>query len=372
MEIPFLDFASMHAELRPALEGACRRVIDSGSLILGQEVARFEAEFAAYCEAEHCVGVGNGLDALELVLRAFDVGPGHEVIVPANTYIATWLAVSNAGARPVPVEPDPRTYNLDPARVEAAITPLTRAIIPVHLYGQPADMDPILDIARRRRIKVVEDAAQAHGARYKGRRVGSLGDAAGFSFYPTKNLGALGDAGAIVTNDAAIADRVRRLRNYGSRVKYRHEIVGRNSRLDEMQAAILREKLRFLDDWNIRRKDAAARYISALEGTGAVLPLVPGWADPVWHLFVVRVPDRDAVQTAMKTDGVETMVHYPVPPHLQGAYRGLGHAAGSLPVSEAIHREVLSLPLWPQIAAAQQTAVARALRGALDRSRDAR
>ena len=207
MEIPFLDFASMHAALRPALEGACRRVIDSGSLILGHEVERFEAEFAAYCEAEHCVGVGNGLDALELILRAFEVGAGHEVIVPANTYIATWLAVSNVGARPVPVEPDPRTYNLDPARVEAAITPRTRAIIPVHLYGQPADLDPILDIARRREIKVVEDAAQAHGARYKGRRVGSLGHAAGFSFYPTKNLGALGDAGAIVTNDREIADR---------------------------------------------------------------------------------------------------------------------------------------------------------------------
>jgi dTDP-4-amino-4,6-dideoxygalactose transaminase len=372
MEIPFLDFASMHAELRPALEGACRRVIDSGSLILGHEVERFEAEFAAYCEAEHCVGVGNGLDALELVLRAFEVGAGHEVIVPANTYIATWLAVSNVGARPVPVEPDPKTYNLDPARVEAAITPRTRAIIPVHLYGQPADLDPILDIARRREIKIVEDAAQAHGARYKGRRVGSLGHAAGFSFYPTKNLGALGDAGAIVTNDAEIADRARLLRNYGSRVKYRHEIVGMNSRLDEMQAAILREKLRFLDGWNTQRQRAAARYISELDDAGVVLPFVPEWADPVWHLFVVRVPDRDAVQTAMKAEGVETMVHYPVPPHLQGAYRGLGYAAGSLPVSEALHREVLSLPFWPQISGRQQSAVARALRLALTRNPDAR
>lgn len=285
--------------------------------------------------------------------------------MPANTYIATWLAASGVGARPVPVEPDPRTYNLDPARVEAAVTPLTRAIIPVHLYGQPADLDPILDVARRRGLKVVEDAAQAHGARYKGRRVGSLGHAAGFSFYPTKNLGALGDGGAVVTNDRAIADRVRLLRNYGSRVKYRHEVKGTNSRLDEMQAAILRGKLGLLNDWNARRKRAAARYAAALEGAGVALPFVPEWADPVWHLYVVRVRDREAVQARMKAAGVETMVHYPVPPHLQEAYLDLGHAEGSLPVSEAIHREVLSLPLWPQIGADQQAAAVRALCDAL-------
>jgi len=268
--VPFLDLKAPHIELRAELEAAQDRVINSGWLILGQEVAAFEREFAAYCEAEHCIGVGNGLEALHLILRAFGIGAGHEVIVPSNTYIATWLAVTQAGATPIPVEPDERTYNLDPARIEAAITPRTKAILPVHLYGQPADMDPINAIAARHGLKVIEDAAQAHGARYKGRRTGGLGHAAGFSFYPGKNLGALGDGGAVVTNDSQLADTLRVLRNYGSRVKYHNEVQGYNSRLDELQAAFLREKLKRLDDWNARRQAIAARYLAHLS------PLPPG------------------------------------------------------------------------------------------------
>jgi dTDP-4-amino-4,6-dideoxygalactose transaminase len=347
--IPFLDFGAMHAELRPALDAAYRRVIDSNWLILGHELERFEAEFAAYCEAKHCVGVGNGLDALYLILRALEIGPGDEVIVPANTYIATWLAVSYAGGRPVPVEPEPRTYNLDPAAVEAAITARTRAIMPVHLYGQPADMDQINDVARRHGLKVVEDAAQAHGARYKGRRTGSLGHAAGFSFYPGKNLGALGDGGAVVTNDPELADRVRVLRNYGSRTKYRNEVKGVNSRLDELQAAFLRAKLGVLDDWNDRRRTAASHYLQGLADLEITLPFAPDWAEPVWHVFVVRTPRRDAVQRALADAGVGTVIHYPVPPHLQPAYIELGLGPGTFLIAEAIHREVLSLPIWPQM-----------------------
>lgn len=364
--VPFLDFAAMHAEIGPALERACARVINSHSFVLGREVERFESEFAAYCEAEHCVGVGNGLDALTLILRALDIGRGDEVIVPANTYIATWLAVSNVGATPVPVEPDPATCNLDPAGLEAAITARTRAIMPVHLYGQPADMDPIRAAAERHGLEVVEDAAQAHGARYKGRRVGGLGRAAGFSFYPSKNLGAIGDGGAVVTNDGAVADRVRLLRNYGSHVKYRHDVLGGNSRLDELQAAVLREKLPLLDKWNRHRRNAAARYLAALQGVAGVhVPRVPEWAESVWHLFVVRLGGRDTAQAAMRTDGIETMVHYPLPPHLQPAYSALGYVEGAFPITEALHREVLSLPIGSQITSVSQAAVVQALLAAI-------
>lgn len=347
--IPFLDFGAMHAEVRPALDAAYRRVVESNWLVLGQEVERFEIEFAAYCETTYCVGVGNGLDALYLILRALEIGPGDEVLVPANTYIATWLAVSYAGARPVPVEPDPRTYNLDPAAVEREITARTRAIMPVHLYGQPADMDALNAVARRHGLKVIEDAAQAHGARYKGRRTGSLGHAAGFSFYPGKNLGALGDGGAVVTDDPELADRVRVLRNYGSRTKYHNEAKGVNSRLDELQAAFLRAKLGVLDDWNARRCRAASRYLEGLSDAAITRPFVPDWAEPVWHLFVVRTPRRDAVQRALADAGIQTVIHYPVPPHLQPAYSELGFGPGSFPIAEAIHREALSLPIWPQI-----------------------
>jgi dTDP-4-amino-4,6-dideoxygalactose transaminase len=351
--IPFLDFAALHAELRPELDAAYQRVVDSNHLILGAEVEQFEREFAAYCEAGHAIGVGNGLDALFLILKAMDIGAGDEVIVPSNTFIATWLAVSYVGATPVPVEPDSATFNLDPARIEAAITPRTRAIMPVHLYGQPADMDPIMAIARRHKLKVIEDAAQAHGARYRGRRVGALGDAAGFSFYPGKNLGALGDGGAIVTNDAELAQRVRVLRNYGSSVKYHNEFKGHNSRLDELQAAFLRAKLKGLDAGNVRRREIAARYLDGLAGAGLELPFVPEWAEPVWHLFVVRSPARQALQGALGERGIGTMIHYPIPPHRQAAYAELAMSEGSFPIAEAIHREVLSLPMWPQMRAEQ-------------------
>lgn len=324
----------------------------SGQYILGPEVAAFESEFAAYCEAGHCIGVANGLDALHLILRAMEIGPGDEVIVPANTYIATWLAVSYAGAAPVPVEPDEKTYNLDPSRIEEAITPRTRAIIAVHLYGQPADMDTINQLAGKYGLAVIEDAAQAHGSRYKGRRVGSLGDAAGFSFYPGKNLGALGNGGAVVTNNEALVDRLRVMRNYGSQEKYFNEVKGFNSRLDEMQAAFLRVKLKRLDEWNERRRRLAAHYLQVLEGVpDLTLPFVPAYAEAVWHLFVVRHPDRDALQKHLASNGVGTLIHYPCPPHLQNAYAELGFALGSFPLSERMADEVLSLPMGPHVSA---------------------
>jgi dTDP-4-amino-4,6-dideoxygalactose transaminase len=352
MNIPFLDLKAPHEELRTGLRDAFDRVLDSGWYIHGEEVKQFELEFAEYCQVEHCVGVGNGLEALHLILRAYGIGDGDEVIVPSNTYIATWLAVSYAGATPVPVEPDERTYNIDPLRLESAITPQTKAIIAVHLYGQPADMDAINAIARKNDIKVIEDAAQAHGAYYKGRRVGSLGDAAGFSFYPGKNLGAIGDGGAVTTNDAALAQRIRVLGNYGSLVKYHNEVKGYNSRLDELQAAVLRAKLPKLNEWNARRQAIAAQYLNQLDANALVLPHVPDWANPVWHLFVVRSQRRDALQKQLGNAGIGSMIHYPIPPHLQLAYGELGYAAGAFPIAEAIHREVLSLPMGPHLGAA--------------------
>ncbi|MEI6738194.1 MAG: DegT/DnrJ/EryC1/StrS family aminotransferase [Pseudomonadota bacterium] len=349
--VAFLDLKSPHIELRTELEAAFDRTLNSGWYIQGNEVKQFEKEFAQYCEVDHCIGVGNGLDALHLILRGYDIGAGDEVIVPSNTYIATWLAASYAGATPVPVEPDPRTYNLDPTRIEAAITPRTKAIIAVHLYGQPADMDAINAIANKHNLKVIEDAAQAHGARYKGKPMGTLGDAAGFSFYPGKNLGALGDGGAVATNDAALAHRVRVLGNYGSQVKYHNEVKGYNSRLDELQAAFLREKLKTLDEWNARRQVIATQYLSQLDASSLVLPFVPDWASPVWHLFVVRSQARDALQAQLQQRGIGTMIHYPIPPHLQPAYSELGYAQGDFPIAEAIHREVLSLPMGPHLGA---------------------
>jgi dTDP-4-amino-4,6-dideoxygalactose transaminase len=350
MTVPFLDIGAGYRELQEELDAAVQRVLASGWYILGPEVDAFEREFAAYCGVEHCVGVANGLEALQLTLRAMDVGPGDEVIVPSNTYIATWLAVSLVGATPVPVEPDPRTHNLDPERIEQAISGRTKVLLPVHLYGQTADMDPINEIARRYGLRVLEDAAQAHGARYKGRRAGGLGDAAGFSFYPTKNLGAFGDGGAVTTNDASIADRVRVLRNYGSRTKYLNETQGMNSRLDELQAALLRVKLAHLDEWNDRRKRIAERYCRNLsERSGLTLPYVPPWADPVWHLFVVCHDRRNEIQARLATAGITALVHYPVPPHLSAAYAGLGWPPGSLPIAERLARTVLSLPMGPHL-----------------------
>lgn len=347
--IPFLDLRAAYLELKPGIDAATARVLDSGWYILGPELEAFEAEWAAYCEARHAVGLANGLDALTLALRALEIGSGDEVIVPSNTYIATWLAVSGVGAVPVPVEPDPATYNIDPVRIAAAITPRTRAICPVHLYGQPADMDPILGIARAHGLRVVEDAAQAHGARYKGRRIGAHGDIACWSFYPGKNLGALGDAGAVTTDDEGLAERIRLLRNYGSRQKYVNEEAGVNSRLDPVQAAVLRVKLSVLDDWTERRRAIAAAYADGLAGRGLTLPHVPDWAEPAWHLYVVRSPERDALQAQLHEAGVGTLIHYPIPPHMQTAYAGLGMAPEALPLARRLADEVLSLPMGPHL-----------------------
>lgn len=348
MSIPFLDLRAINQQQKRALLEAFERTLDSGWYILGKEVEAFEAEFATYSKVKHCIGVGNGLDALHLILSAYGIGPGDEVIVPSNTYIATWLAVSYVGAVPVPVEPDALTCNLDPERVEAAITPRTKAVMAVHLYGQAADMDPLVAICQRHNLKLVEDAAQAHGAGYKGRTVGGLGNAAGFSFYPGKNLGAVGDGGAVTTNDDELADKIRVLRNYGSRIKYHNEIKGYNSRLDELQAALLRAKLTALDDQNARRRQIAAAYLDGLRGIdGFTLPHVPEWADPVWHLFVICNAHRDALQAWLQSAGIGTMIHYPIPPHQQGAYAELGYGAGDFPIAERIHAEVLSLPMDP-------------------------
>ncbi|UOA10696.1 DegT/DnrJ/EryC1/StrS family aminotransferase [Methylobacter sp. S3L5C] len=363
--IPFLDLMAPHEELKTELREAFDRTLNSGWYILGNEVKQFEQEFADYCQAKHCVGVGNGLEALHLILRAYGIGEGDEVIVPSNTYIATWLAVNYAGATPVPVEPDERTYNIDPLLIEAAITKQTKAIIAVHLYGQPADMDAINTIARKHNLKVIEDAAQAHGARYKGRRTGSLGDAAGFSFYPGKNLGALGDGGAVTTNDTDLANKIRVLGNYGSRVKYHNEVKGFNSRLDELQAAFLREKLKPLDAWNERRAKIAKQYLDCLSDKSLNLPYVPDWCDPAWHVFVIRHPYRDRLQRTLGDAGIGTLVHYPIPPHLQMAYQDNGWTKGSFPIAEQMANELLSLPMGPHINAWQIDQVCKILTKAL-------
>ena len=360
MKVPFLDFVQPYEELKAELDEAYFRFMRSAWYILGREVEAFEQEFAAYCGVKHCIGVGNGLEALHLILRAYGIGEGDEVIVPSNTYIATWLAVSYTGATPVPVEPDPKTFNLNPALIEAAITSRTKAIMPVHLYGQPADMDPIMAIGRQRGLKVIEDNAQSQGALYKGRRTGSLGDSAGNSFYPGKNLGAFGDAGAVTTDDAQLADAVRTLRNYGSKKKYYNERIGYNSRLDELQAAFLRAKLKKLDEWNGRRSKVAEGYLSKLKGVpGLTLPFVPAWADPVWHLFVVRHAKRDAFQERLTQAGIGTLIHYPVPPHLSGAYANAGWKPGAFPLAEAMANSVLSLPIGPHLASEQADQVVK-------------
>lgn len=360
-DIPFLDLQAAYRELKADIDKAVARVLESGWYVLGPEVEAFEQEFASYCQAGHAIGVGNGLDALVLALRAVGVQPGDEVIVPSNTYIATWLAVTQCGAKPIPVEPCESTFNIDPERVESAITPLTRAILPVHLYGQPADLDPVLSIARRHGLRVVEDAAQAHGARYKGRRIGAHGDAVAWSFYPGKNLGALGDGGAVTTDDAAIASRIRLLRNYGSREKYVHEVQGVNSRLDPIQAAVLRVKLGVLDSWNERRRALAARYVDVLAGAGLGLPAVPDWAEPVWHLFVIRSSARDALKAKLDGAGIGTLIHYPIPPHVQQAYEDLKFDSKAFPLAGRLAEEVLSLPIGPHLSSDAPVAVANIL-----------
>lgn len=362
-DLPFLDLQRVNAPYDTAVRAGIDRVLASGWYILGTEVAAFESEFAAYCGSRHCVAVADGLDALHLILRGYGIGPGDEVIVPSNTFIATWLAVSQTGARPVPVDPDPLTHNIDPSRVEAAITPRTRAVMPVHLYGQPADMAPLQALAQRHSLKLIEDAAQAHGARYQGRRAGNLGDAAGFSFYPGKNLGALGDGGAITTDDDALADRLRQLRNYGSRVKYQHDLQGVNSRLDELQAAVLRAKLPGLDADNAARRRVAGFYLESLQGLPLTLPEVLPGTEPVWHLMVVRSPRRQALQAALSAAGIGHQVHYPKACHLQGAYAG--QSWPSLPLAEQLQHEVLSLPMAPYLTADDVTRVTDVLRQVL-------
>ena len=366
MSVPFLDLKAINLSQADELEAAFKRVLHSGWYILGGETASFEKNFAAYCGATHAMGVANGLDAIFLILKGYGIGPGDEVIVPSNTFIATWLAVSHCGATPVPVEPVDATCNIDPARIAAAITPRTKAIIAVHLYGQTADMPPIMALARQHGLKVIEDAAQAHGALCHGGVAGQLGDAAAFSFYPGKNLGALGDGGAVTTNDDALAEQIRTLRNYGSKVKYYNEVPGYNSRLDELQAALLSVKLPKLPADNERRRAIAALYTRELAGIpGLQLPHVPDWAVPVWHLYVVRHARRDALAKTLAEQGIGTVVHYPVPPHLQPAYAGLGFKQGDFPIAEAIHREVLSLPMGPTLSDEQALQVAAAVRAAL-------
>jgi dTDP-4-amino-4,6-dideoxygalactose transaminase len=362
--VPFLDLRASYLELKVEVDQAAARVLDSGWYLLGEELSAFEREFAAYTGTKHCIGVGNGLEALRLVLEARGIGPGDEVIVPSNTYIATWLAVSQVGAKLVPVEPDEQTYNIDPTRIAAAISSCTKAIIPVHLYGQPADMTPIMDIAAQHNLFVLEDAAQAQGAKYDGKPVGGFGHAAAWSFYPGKNLGAFGDAGAITTNDDELAERLRKLRNYGSSVRYVHEVQGGNSRMDELQAAVLRVKLRRLDDWNARRAAIAELYKRELNRLDLVLPEVLDNVHSAWHLFVIRTECRQALQAALSAMGVQTLIHYPTPPHLQGAYHALKWSEGQFPVSERIHREVLSLPIGPHLSGSQVQHVVDAVKQA--------
>ncbi len=364
--IPFLDLKAITNSQRTELTVAFNRVLDSGWFIMGEELKAFEQEYADYCGARFCIGVANGLDALSLSLRVLGIGPGDEVIVPSNTYIATWLAVTHVGAKPVPVEPLPDGFNIDPAQIQAAITPRTRAIMPVHLYGQPAEMDAILAVAKSNGLRVLEDGAQAHGARYKGQRIGSHGDAVAWSFYPGKNLGCLGDGGAITTNDPALAERLRELRNYGSKVKYHNDIVGYNSRLDELQAALLRVKLKTLDSSNQRRTAIAQQYLAGLSGLDIGLPQTVDNTDSAWHVFVIRHPQRDALARQLAKAGIGTVIHYPVPPHLQAAYAELNLAQGCLPLSEAIHREVLSLPIGPTQSDADTQRVIEAVRTVLE------
>ncbi len=362
MSVPFLDVGAAYRELEQPIDVAIARVLRSGHFILGPEVESFERRFAAYSGAKHCVGVGNGLEALALALAAHGIGNGDEVIVPAATAVATWLAVTQVGAVPVPAAVSEATLTLEPDRLDAAVTPRTRAVIPVHLYGHSADLGPICDIAHRYGLVVIGDAAQAHGARYRERPLGGLVSTTTFSFYPSKNLGALGDGGAVTTDDDAIADRVRALRNYGARDKYHSELPGWNSRLDPLQAAVLGVKLEKLDEWNVRRRRVAARYHDALAHLAWLrLPYEADWAWHVYHLFVVRVPCRAALVAHLGRASVETAIHYPIPPYRQGAFRHLGPVADSFPELDAAHHEVLSLPMGPHLSDGQQDRVIEAI-----------
>ncbi len=361
--IPFLDLGASYRELKSDIDAAVARVLESGWYIGGPEVTAFEEAWAGYCEAAYAVGVANGLDALTLALRALEIGPGDEVIVPSHTYIATWLAVTAVGATRAKDLIIRGGHNIDPALIEAAITPATRALLPVHLYGQPADMAPMLEIADRHGLKIVEDGVQCHGARYKGKRIGAHGDIVCWSFYPGKNLGALGDGGAITTDDADLAERVRVLGNYGSQQKYLNRVKGVNSRLDPVQAAILGAKLPYLDEWTARRQATAAAYTAQLKDCPLTLPHVPNWAEPVWHLYVIRSPERDELQKKLTAAGVGTLIHYPLPPHQQEAYADAGFAADAFPLAQSLATEVLSLPIGPQLESEKVDQVIEILKG---------
>lgn len=365
MAVPFFDIGPTHAPIADGLQAAWTTTLQRGHFIMGPALQEFETAFARYCETEDAIGVANGLDALTLILEALGIGPGDEVIVPAHTFIATWLGVTRAGAKPVPVECDAATCNIDPARVAAAINGRTRAIMAVHLYGNPAEMALLQALAAKHGLYLIEDAAQAHGATYHGRKAGSLGIAAGFSFYPTKNLGALGDGGAVTTGDAALARKLRLLRNYGSERKYEHQVAGCNSRLDELQAAILSVKLPRLDELNRQRRAIAQAYSDGLRNLpGVTLPSVAADSAPVWHLYTIRHPRRDAMIAALAAAGVQALIHYPAPPHLQPAYAEFGLPAGSFPVAEQIAATTLSLPIWPGMSDGQIAEVIGAVRQA--------
>lgn len=359
--IPYLDMKYIHASIKEEVFDALNRVYDKNWFIMGDELECFENEFANYCGSKYCVGVGNGLEALHLILRGYGIGQGDEVIVPANTYIATALAVSYAGAIPVLVDADLDTYNINCSLIEEKITAKTKAIMAVHLYGRPADMDGINKIAHRYHIKVIEDAAQAHNAKYRGKRTGSLGDAAGFSFYPGKNLGALGDAGAITTDDKELAEKIKVLRNYGSQVKYENKYKGYNSRLDELQAAVLRVKLKHLDEWTGRRREIARYYLENIGKDKLLLPTECDYVENVWHIFPILCKERDCFKSYLETQGVATMIHYPIPIHLQEAYKELGHRQGDFPITERLATEELSIPLWVGIDKISMDHIARSL-----------
>lgn len=366
MKIPFVDLHAQYASIQSEIDGAIARVIANSTFAGGPEVAAFEKEFAAYCGAERCVGLSSGTAALELLLRAYEIGPGDEVIMPANTFFATAESAMMAGATPVLVDVHEESGLINPDLIAKAITKKTRAIIPVHLFGQPADMDEILEIARPKKILVIEDACQAHGVRYRGKRAGSLADAAAFSFYPGKNLGAFGDAGAITTGDSAVADYVTMFREHGMKKKYEHQIVGRTERMDGMQGAILRAKLKHLDDWNARRRAHAARYRELLAGMKniTIMSEEPD-REHIYHLFVIRVPNRDAVKAKLLAAGIETGIHYPIPIHLQPAAATLGYRPGDFPVSEQLAKEILTLPMYPEMAVEQQDAVVQAAKASM-------
>lgn len=362
MSIPLVDLKAQYRAIRPEIDVAMQRVVDNTAFILGKEVETFESAYAKFCQVKHCVGMDSGTAALHLALIICGVKPGDEVITTTHTFVATAEVVSVIGAKPVLVDVDPRTYNIDPNVVERAITPRTRAIIPVHLYGQPAEMDPILEIARKHNLRVIEDAAQAHGAEYRGRRAGTMGDVACFSFYPGKNLGAYGDAGALVTNDAELAERARMLRNHGRVSKYEHQIVGYGYRLDALQAAILGAKLPHLDAWNARRREIADYYTELLTNTDLVTPYCPPHITPIYHIYAVLSKHRDALQKHLKARGIETIIHYPIPLHLQPVYQSLGYKRGDFPIAERVADEELSLPMYPELTDGQVQQIVDAVR----------